>query len=136
MVGETDLPKILRTLQPVHNPGEYAFCRVESLGKVLDTVKPEQVLFSFNEEEGTTIVLEKRLADRFQLEYSYVASWITLTANSSLMAVGLTAAFSAALANNGVSCNVVAANFHDHLFVNPQEVDKAMRILNDLTKEL
>jgi len=64
------------------------------------------------------------------LEYSFVASWITLTVHSSLEAIGLTAAFSAALSQEGIICNVVAAFYHDHIFVGKSYTLKAMEILN------
>ena len=70
------------------------------------------------------------MADSLKLEYSFVASWITLTVHSSLEAVGLTAAFSKALSQEGISCNVVAAFYHDHIFVGKNDADKAMEILN------
>lgn len=129
MAGETDLRKILRALQPVLNEGEYVFCTVEGL----DQVDVSRVVYIFKEQEGYTVVLEKRLADFYKLKYSFVASWITLDVHSSLEAVGLTATFSAALAKSEVSCNVVAAAFHDHIFVNVNDVTKAMKILNQLS---
>ena len=89
------------------------------------------VLF-FKEEEGNTIIIKKELANSLQLEYSFVAAWITLTVHSSLEAVGLTAAFSSALSDAGISCNVVAAFYHDHIFVDKKDVEKAMAILGKL----
>jgi uncharacterized protein len=69
-----------------------------------------------------------------QLSYSFVAAWITLTVHSSLEAVGLTATFSKALAENNISCNVVAAYYHDHIFVDAKDAAKAMKILHILSE--
>nr|WP_297760662.1 ACT domain-containing protein [uncultured Muriicola sp.] len=60
---------------------------------------------------------------------------MTLTVHSSLEAVGLTAAFSSALSEQGISCNVVAAFFHDHIFVDKKDAEKAMEILNKFSQE-
>ena len=75
------------------------------------------------------------MADRMQLEYSFVAKWITLTVHSSLEAVGLTAAFSKALAEENISCNVVAGYFHDHIFINKKDAQKALIVLNKFSAE-
>ena len=85
----------------------------------------------FKEQEGITIIIKKELADTQHLKYPFVAAWITLTVHSSLEAVGLTAAFSVALTQQGISCNVVAAFFHDHIFVEKKQREKAMEILTD-----
>ena len=45
------------------------------------------------------------------LSVLFRAAWISLTVHSDLEAVGLTAAFSTALGQAGVSCNVVAGAF-------------------------
>jgi hypothetical protein len=128
--GETDLGKILRSLQPELNAGEFVFCNVQNL----ERINLLQVVHFFREKEGYTVVLEKNLADRERMPYSYVAAWITLTAHTSLEAVGLTAVLTTALADNNVSCNVVAATFHDHIFVDAGNADKAMNILAGLSK--
>jgi hypothetical protein len=130
MAGETDLGKILCTLEPELHPGHYVFCTTRSL----DGLDVNDMLFSFREDEGYTVVLNQHTADKLNLEYTFVAAWITLRVHSSLEAVGLTAAFSTALAEQGISCNVVAAYYHDHLFVKATDAEKAMRILRALSE--
>ena len=127
-IGETDLNELLKTLKPIHNVGGYVFCTVPaSSGINLD-----DVVMLFQEHEGYTIILKKEFADLYHLTYSYISAWITLTVHSSLEAVGLTAAFSTALCKEGISCNVVAAFHHDHIFVDQKDVVRAMEILNQL----
>ena len=126
MSGEKDLALLLKNMEPVLNPGEYVFCKVEDLKQVSDM---EKLLFFFRETEAITIVLERSVADEWNLEYTYTSSWITLNIHSSLEAVGLTAAFADALKLENISCNVVAAYFHDHIFVAKEDAEKAMEVL-------
>ncbi|MEM5564756.1 ACT domain-containing protein [Psychroserpens sp. AS72] len=130
MNGEKKLDVLLKSMKPKHNVGEFVFCKTEHL----DHINLSQVIMTFKEEESITIIAKKEVADQLNLEYSYVASWITLTVHSSLEAVGLTAAFSKALSDNGISCNVVAAYYHDHIFVDIKDTDKAMAVLNEFSK--
>jgi hypothetical protein len=60
---------------------------------------------------------------------------ITLTVHSSLAAVGLTAAFSARLAREGIGANVVAAFHHDHIFVPAADAERALAALKALHRE-
>jgi len=129
MAAETDLTKLLKTTRPTLNEGEYVFCTVAA-SQLID---PSQIIGSFKEKEGLTVILDKRVADSLYLEYTYIAAWITLTVHSSLEAVGFTAAFSNALANAGIGCNVVAAYYHDHIFVAKQDAEKAMTVLEALS---
>jgi hypothetical protein len=87
----------------------------------------------FKEAEGITIIVKKEIADSLQLEYSFVASWITLTVHSSLEAVGLTAVFAKALSEKEISCNVVAGFYHDHIFIDVKETEKALEVLNSFS---
>lgn len=129
MAGEKNLEVILKTLRPVCNSGEFVFVNISDLS----CINIEDAILIFKEAEGYTTIIEKRIADTLQLPYSFVASWITLTVHSSLQAVGLTAAFSKALADEGISCNVVAAYYHDHIFVDQKDAAKAMSVLNKLS---
>jgi uncharacterized protein len=128
MNGEKNLQLLLNSLQPTVNKGEYVFCSVVDLS----TVNFKDVILFFRETEGITIILKKEIADVLQLHYTFTFAWITLSVHSSLEAVGLTAAFSTALTNGGISCNVVAAFYHDHIFVNTKDANKAMEILQTL----
>ena len=125
MSGETDLQKLLKGLKPKLNEGEFVFCTLPS-SQNTDTLDP---LCLFDEEEGTTVIIPKQQADDAALTYSSVFAWITLTVHSSLEAVGLTAAVSSALAKENISSNMVAAYYHDHLFVPKQVAEKAIKIL-------
>jgi hypothetical protein len=129
MTAEKDLDKLLKTMKPKHNFGDYVFCVVDDL----ENIDLKDVILVFKEPEGNTIIIEKDLADSLNLQYSFIAAWITLTVHSSLEAVGLTAAFSSALARAGISCNVVAGYYHDHIFVDKKDITKAMEILNKLS---
>ena len=128
MPGETHLSTILKTLRPELAEGEFVFCTVD-----LRTKLPvDDAIMIFREKEGTTLILPRGTADRLGLSYTYIAAWITLTVHSSLEAVGLTAAFANALADQQISCNVVAGYYHDHIFVDKRDASKAMEILRKL----
>eukprot|EP00462_Mataza_sp_D1_P027296 CAMPEP_0175179574 /NCGR_PEP_ID=MMETSP0087-20121206/35592_1 /TAXON_ID=136419 /ORGANISM="Unknown Unknown, Strain D1" /LENGTH=301 /DNA_ID=CAMNT_0016471827 /DNA_START=90 /DNA_END=992 /DNA_ORIENTATION=+ len=132
--GETDLTALLKNIQPeLHvaaaegregQPCEYVFCTVKG-GKYGDYAEAQPIC-SYLEAEGLTLIAPKHKADQCGLEYDGVFCCITLKIHSSLEAVGLTAAVSHKLAQNGVSANVVAAFYHDHVFVGRKDAEKAV----------
>ena len=122
-MAEKNLDALLRNIRPDLNGGEWVFCA----GQYPDA------LATFREREGVTSILERGRADRLGLPYSYVAAWITLTVHSDLEAVGFLASVTTALASAGISCNVVSALHHDHLFVPSRHAAAAIRILEDLS---
>lgn len=128
MEGEVSLKNILKNLNPSLNEGKYVYCTVDNI----DNIPFSKILFLFKETESITVVLKKEDAEALNLDFSYVASWITLEVHSSLAAVGLTAKFSQALSDAGISCNVVAAYFHDHIFVDEKDEVRAIEVLNSL----
>ena len=129
MSAETDLDAILPAMDPELRFGAYVFVSVPH-----GEAKPAaDILASVHEPEGWSLVLRRDDADAAGLAYDYVAAWITLRVYSSLAAVGLTAAVSSALADAGISCNVIAGHHHDHLLVPHQEADRALSILRGLS---
>ncbi len=113
MIPISDLAESLRTMDPVLNPGTYVFASVKS-GV---SIEPELILASIRESEGLSVVMNEAAAEDRNLEPLFRCAWITLSVNSDLQSVGLTAAFATALGNAGISCNVVAGAYHDHIFV-------------------
>lgn len=124
----SDLDLLLKNLEPVSNPGVFAFVSVQSAAQ-LASVK---VVASIVEPEGYSAVIAESDAIALGLPVLFRAGWITLKVNSDLQGVGLTAAFSAALGRAGISCNVVAGAYHDHIFVPLERTSDAMRELNHL----
>ncbi len=124
--SEPDSKKILKSLKPTHNAGDFVFCVIDDLNHI----DVNDVVLILRENEGYTVIAEKSVADSLKLAYTFVAAWITLTIHSSLDGVGLTAAFSSTLAENNISCNVAAGYYHDHIFVNKKDVNRTMMILN------
>lgn len=125
-----DLKTLLTHMQPELNPGRYAFV-VMPLGVMLD---PAHIVASVREPEGLSVILPEQIALDLGFSVAFIAAWITLTVYSDLAAVGLTAAFSNALGQAGISCNVVAGVHHDHLFVPVEQAQQAMDALHALSQ--
>jgi uncharacterized protein len=130
MHGERDLKRLLAPLEPVQRAGRFVFAVVDDQASLKD-LAPEATV---REDEGLAVVLRHEQADRLGIAYDYVAAWITLRVHSALDAVGLTAAISTALADAGLSCNVIAGYHHDHLLVPADGAPEAITVLSDLSR--
>ncbi len=124
----TDLSQLIASMTPQLRPGSYVFLTVDA-----SDVGSLDPVMTFAEDEGTTVIITSEQAAEHGWTSDFVAAWITLTVHSALDAVGLTAAFSTALTEAGISCNVVAGAFHDHLFVPVDDADRAMAALHALS---
>ena len=129
MAGIIAIDELLRSMSPELQEGEYVFCSV--VGKHADYVHL-QPLATFIEAEGLTLILRAQVADEAGLTYEATFRQITLTVHSSLDAVGLTAAVAAKLTEHNISANVVAAYYHDHIFVQTERAGDALRALQEL----
>jgi predicted N-acetyltransferase YhbS len=126
--AEKDLHTLLATMRPVIREGEYVYA-LWPHGKPLGG----HIAAAVREAEGLTVVLPRADADALGLKYDFVAAWITLQVHSSLEALGLTAAVSAALTEAKISCNVLAGFHHDHLLVPVAEAERALEVLHELS---
>ncbi|MBD1570129.1 MULTISPECIES: ACT domain-containing protein [Aliivibrio] len=129
MSGIFELDELLRTMKPELLTQEYVFCSVEGELKEYISLNP---IGTFVEQEGLTLVLEKDVALKENIPFDGVFRQITLTVHSSLDAVSLTAAVSTKLASKGISANVVAAFYHDHIFVPSSKAELALSALKEI----
>lgn len=162
MSGAIDLSQLLKGMTPeLDDTTSYVFLTVtpslerKSGGFIKDVIFTESKA-TFREKEGLTLVLSEEFVQRLllvpptasgappaelqhywksllQQEGTPRMSCITMCIHSSLSAVGFTAAFSRALTDAGISCNVFAGYFHDHIFVPFAEKMKAMDVLLGLS---
>ena len=116
-------------MSPALLPGEYVFTSVDGDYGDFAELTP---LASFVETEGMTLVVPKANAIAGQLDFDSIFRVITLRVHSSLEAVGLTAAVATKLAEKGISANVIAAYYHDHILVPSDKSELAMEALSEL----
>jgi len=128
LTGEIDLKKLLANLSPLLDSREYVFCTFKD-SDYGDYAELNPIA-SFLEEEGLTLVIARDRADKKGISYQGTYKRITLNIYSSLDAVGLTAAVSTLLAKHGISANMIAAYYHDHIFVNSADAERAVALLN------
>lgn len=130
MAGEDDLGKLLATMRPELQPGAFVFATVEGR----DVPTGLDPIGTFREAEGMTLILPAQDAGHPAIVASKPMRQITLTVHSSLDAVGLTAAFATELTRHGISANVVAGYYHDHIFVGMDDAERAMGVLQNLSR--
>jgi hypothetical protein len=126
--GLTDLRALLAALDPEVDPVPKRFLHA-SHEKARDRMA--DALMMFREAEGTTLIVDVDPDDMGNERMLWAR--ITLRVQSSLTAVGLMAAVSAALAKRGIPCNPVSAFLHDHIFVPWERRDDALDALSHLT---
>jgi hypothetical protein len=133
MQGETNLQRLLKYMQPSVDEREFVICSIDSATLSQLSVKP---ISFFREAEGITLVLVRKDADKYSLPYSAVWALITLTIHSDLTAIGFLATVTTYLANAGISVNVISGYYHDHLFVQYAERDRALEVLAEISNGL
>ncbi len=130
MSGETNLDELIKSMSAVLVEGLYVFV----------TVPPDQVptnlnpRMTFEEAEGTTLILLKSEAEAHGLPSEFPSRMITLDIHSSLEAVGFMARIATELAQHDMGVNPVSGFFHDHLFVPDGREQDALKVLQSMSK--
>lgn len=122
--GATDLQSLLIEMDPHLSRRQWCFQAISS-----PQFMPETAFALIREEEGLCCVLPAQAAERD----APIFAKVTLRVQSSLTAIGLTAAVSAALAQAGIACNVIAGLHHDHVFVPWENRKAAFEVLETLS---
>ncbi|MDY0095083.1 MAG: ACT domain-containing protein [Candidatus Vecturithrix sp.] len=131
MSGETDIEKLIKTMQPELSNEEYVFSTLTmDLSSILE-MDPWAII---QENEGTTVIIDVEKAEKNHILSESIFKRITLKVHSSLNAVGLTAMVSVKLMELGISANVIAGYYHDHIFVQTEYAEKALIGLLELSK--
>ena len=133
MSGTVKLTTLLAAMEPGLLDDEMVFCSFPDA-----TVRDKLFLCPlgfFKEREGITLIIRRSDAERYGVPFHTVLRAITLNVHSSLEAVGLTAAVAGRLARHGIGANVVAAYYHDHIFVPASDAGRAIQALKALQAE-
>lgn len=132
MAGIKDLDILLSNIEPILDERDFVFCSFPSLDwEQISELAPIGI---FHEKEGIALIIDQEDAVNRNIDYQSVYKLITLNVHSSLDAVGLTAAFSTKLAEKNISANVVAAYYHDHIFVPREKAEQALSAILELQK--
>lgn len=126
MAGERDLTKLLQNVAPVVHPEVFVYCCFPDF-QLPASLTP---VASFREVEGLTAIVPLSQAQALGIHSQFESRMISLTVQSALDAVGFLARITAALAAQGIPCNVVSAYYHDHLFVPMDRLEATLQVLN------
>ncbi|PTB91337.1 hypothetical protein C9974_15890 [Marinobacter sp. B9-2] len=130
MMRSEFLQELIKQLSPTQDSTTYVYCTVpKAKYGELEHLKP---IVSIAELEGLTLVIPLDEAKTEGLDYYRVFRRITLEGHSSLEALGLTSVVTSLLAERGITTNVIAGFYHDHMFVPSDRIDEAMRALKEL----
>jgi hypothetical protein len=130
MAGESDLDALLRGLNPMLAEEEHGFATIPIGQGWPQGLVP---VATFAEAEGVSVIALAAILEGIGIAHKSGWAKITIGAKSALDSVGLTAAIATALAEKGISANIVAAYHHDHVFVPWDKRDAAMKALETLS---
>ena len=126
-MAPTELEKVLASLRIERRRASYTYVAVDAA-----TTLDPGIDALIREGEGISAVVSLDEAAARGWPVGVELAWLTVAAETSLEAVGITAALSGALSRAGIAANVLAALHHDHLLVPVADVDRAVLGLEGL----
>jgi len=108
-------------LEPKLLDGAFEYKTIE-IGKPI----PSNAIAMIKESSAVTIIVPTAKTD------GEVWAWIINETITPLTASGITAAFSQALSEAKIPCNILAAYYHDHILVPYHMKEQAIELLNNL----
>ena len=125
----SSLRELLKNMNPELHEEKYIICALPE-GIFIPKGSP---IMAFPEDEGITLIMREEEAKKDKrLKRSKPHAMITLKVISDLEAVGFLAKIASALAEKGISVNVISAFHHDHLFVPWEKREEAVKVLKAL----
>lgn len=128
MPGITDLSQTLQSMKVACDDIQYGFASIQDE----TLIARDRVLATFHENGRLAIIAPQDYLQDLQIEHEGPYARLTIDVHTSLELVGLTAVMATKLAEAGISANVVAAFYHDHVFVQYDLRDQATSILEGL----
>lgn len=128
MSGNTNLQAVLSSMKLSCDEITYGFATV----KDASGLDMSQILCTFREPEGLTLIASSEFLQANSIPFEGPYAKVTVEVHTSLELVGLTAVLASRLAENQISANVVAAYYHDHIFVQYDLRSKAIGCLASL----
>lgn len=134
MTAIKDLKTLLASLEPELDERSFVFCSFEQQPSA-DQISRMHPIGMFREKEGLTAIITQEVAESCQIPFEGVYKLISLKVHSSLESVGLTATVTNKLAKKNIGANVVAAFYHDHIFVLEEKAEQALTVIQELQSD-
>ena len=124
---------MLRSLEIDLLVGEYCFVTVlEGSEKYNDNALADwksDIIMSFMEAEGLTLIMRRDVADEGMFAYSGTYRVLTLITHTSFDSVGLSSFVSSVLSDASIPAKMVSAFHHEHLLVPADDAERARELL-------
>ena len=90
-------------------------------------------LLFFNESNYNTSIIEKTMAIKLKIDFTFESRCIKLLSKTKLTDVGISSKITSVLASNNIPCNVISGYENDYFFVPFNDGLKAFKVLSSLS---
>lgn len=140
----SDLSTLLKSMNPTCDNEKYYFAVIDQSALFGLAGYLQYIDGIFREDEGLTLIFYEQLRSSIEKTTNKPIAGpfakITLTIDTEsdaarLNADGLTSTVASALTKEGISANFIAAYYHDHIFVQYDRKDDAIRTIKQLSDD-